>query len=145
MFDGKSFGAEIVAAVKEYVQRAIAPITSRLDGLDQRAVELKSAIDAIPDGKNGVDGVGFDDMAAEYDGERTITLRFQRGEVVKTFSFEMPVVLDRGVWREGEHKSGDGVTWAGSYWICQRNTSSKPGVGDDWRLAVKRGRDGGKA
>lgn len=145
MFDGKAFGTEIVAAVKDYVARAIAPITSRLEGLDQKAVELKAAIDAIPEGKNGVDGVGFDDMAADYDGERTITLRFQRGEVTKTFSFDMPIVLDRGVWREGEYKAGDGVTWGGSFWIAQKTTSSKPDGGKDWRLAVKRGRDGGKA
>lgn len=140
-FDGKTFGAEIVAAVRDFVGRALTPITDRLDHLDQKATDLQSAIDAIPEGKNGVDGVGFDELSAEYDGERTITLRFERGETVKTFSFEMPVVLDRGVWREGEYRAGDGVTHSGSYWIAQRDTSDRPETGDNWRLAVKRGRD----
>lgn len=113
-----------------------------LSDLSRKADDLQAAVDAIPEGKNGLDGVGFDDMTAEYDGERTITFRFERGENVKTFSFDMPVVLDRGVWREGEFKAGDGVSWAGSFWIAQRSTDAKPGSGEDWRLAVKRGQDG---
>lgn len=53
-------------------------------------------------------------------------------------------VLDRGVWREGAFEKGDGVTYAGSFFIAQRDTQSsdKPGQSDAWRLAVKRGRDG---
>jgi hypothetical protein len=140
--DWKTFGADVVAAVKDYVERAVAPIAARLDSLDQKAAELQAAVAAIPEGKPGVDGVGFDDLSAEYDGERTITLRFERGETVKTFSFEMPVVLDRGVYKAGEeYRAGDGVTWAGSFWIAQETTSEKPDSGKGWRLAVKRGRD----
>jgi integrin beta 3 len=97
-------------------------------------------------GKDGQDGVGFDDLTAEYDGERTITLKFVRGDRVKSFAFDVPVVLDRGVYREGsEYKAGDAVTWAGSVWIAQRDTKAKPDAGDDWRLSVKRGRDGRSA
>lgn len=140
--DWKAFGADIVAAVKDYVERAVTPIAARLDGLDQKAAELQAALDAIPEGKNGEDGVGFDDMTATYDGERTITLRFERGEVVKEFAFEMPVVLDCGVYKAGqEYRAGDGVTWGGSFWIAQEATSEKPDSGKGWRLAVKRGRD----
>lgn len=94
-------------------------------------------------GKDGADGLGFDDMVAEYDGERGIVLRFVRGEQVKQFAFSMPVVIDRGVWVEGkEYAAGDAVTWAGSVWIAQKDTSDKPDGGDGWRLSVKRGRDG---
>lgn len=94
-------------------------------------------------GKPGADGFGFDDMDVSYDGEKTITLRFTKGERTKEFAFEMPMVIDRGVYREGsEYKAGDGVTWGGSFWIAQKDTSAKPDAGDDWRLAVKRGRDG---
>lgn len=57
-------------------------------------------------------------------------------------SFRVPVVLERGVWRQGDYEQGDGVTWDGSYWIAQRKTADKPGTSDAWRLAVKRGRDG---
>jgi integrin beta 3 len=92
------------------------------------------------DGADGRDGLGFEDIDLVED-ERGITLRFQRGQVVK--EFVLPVVVDRGVWREQEYCKGSGVTWAGSFWIAQRDTSGKPDTADGgWRLAVKRGRDG---
>ena len=94
-------------------------------------------------GKDGTDALGFEDMDATYDGCRTITLRFARGDRVKEFAFEVPMVIDRGVYSQGrEYSPGDGVTWAGSYWIAQEHTTEKPDGGKGWRLAVKRGRDG---
>lgn len=91
----------------------------------------------------GRDGLGFEDMAAEYDGERTVVLRFRRGDVNIEKSLVLPILLDRGVWREGEvYQRGDCVTWAGSLSIAQRETSAKPEASDDWRLAVRKGRDG---
>lgn len=94
-------------------------------------------------GTDGADALGFDDMQATYDGVRTITLRFARGDRVKEFAFEVPMVIDRGVYSQGrEYSPGDGVTWAGSYWIAQERTREKPDTGKGWRLAVKRGRDG---
>lgn len=94
-------------------------------------------------GKDGSDGFGFDDMEVVYDGEKTITMKFTQGERTKEFSFAMPVVIDRGVYQDGrKYLAGDGVTWAGSFWIAQNDTDAKPDAGDDWRLSVKRGRDG---
>lgn len=116
--------------------------------VDPIAVErqIKQLVDALPKARDGVDGLGFDDMSAEYDGERGIVLRFVRGEQTKEFAFSMPVVIDRGVWleeKEGGYAKGDGVTWAGSFWISQKDENGdKPDGGDGWRLAVKRGRDG---
>jgi hypothetical protein len=59
-------------------------------------------------------------------------------------AFRMPIVLDRGIYKpETEYLKGDGVTWAGSWWIAQIDKpADKPGVSEQWRLAVKRGRDG---
>lgn len=95
------------------------------------------------DGASGQDGLGFDDLSVEHDGERGFTLRFARGDKVKEFTFSLPVVIDRGVWRDGAFKRGDGVTWGGSFFIAQRDTDQKPETPDcGWRLAVKRGRDG---
>lgn len=142
--DWDLFSDTIVSAVRDHVERAVAPLSAQVATLEAKNADLQAALDAIPEGKPGVDGVGFDDMATEYDGERTITLRFQRGENVKTFAFDMPVVIDRGVWKEGGYKAGDGVTWAGSFWIAQNDTTAKPDSGEDWRLAVKRGRDARK-
>lgn len=60
----------------------------------------------------------------------------------------------RGVWKEGEEYTlGDFVTLGGSLWHCNFHaygdendpnpgTKAKPGTGEDWTLAVKRGRDG---
>lgn len=98
-------------------------------------------------GVDGKDGVGFDDLEAVYDGERAVTLKFTRGDNVKEFSFKMPVVLDRGVFKEDRpqpYEKGDGVTFGGSFWIAQKDApEGKPQDGSkDWRLSVKRGRNG---
>jgi hypothetical protein len=95
-------------------------------------------------GKDGRDGLGFDDLEVIHDGERSFTFRFVRGEQVKEFPFKLPVILDRGVYREGDaYEKGDAVTWAGSVWIAQKDgVTDKPDGGDGWRLSVKRGRDG---
>lgn len=61
-------------------------------------------------------------------------------------SISVPAVIDRGVYTaDVAYKSGDGVTWGGSYWIATKDEpAGKPGEpgSDGWRLAVKRGRDG---
>jgi hypothetical protein len=95
-------------------------------------------------GADGRDGLGFEEMSEELaDDGRTIIRRYVRGDVVKEFRHTFSVVLDRGVFKTGEtYRAGDGVTWAGSYWIAQEDTSEKPDGGKGWRLAVKRGRDG---
>ncbi len=96
------------------------------------------------DGLNGRDGFGFDDLSVEQTDERGFKLVFAQGDARKEFPFSLPVVLDRGVFKQGEsYEPGDGVTWGGSYWIAQRSTDAKPdGPDSGWRLSVKRGRDG---
>lgn len=48
----------------------------------------------------------------------------------------------KGTWQPGTSQRGDLVTSGGSLWLCFRETTAKPGAGDDWRLVVKRGADG---
>ena len=98
-------------------------------------------------GAQGEHGMGFDDLSVIYDGERGFTFKLMRGEQVKTFDFTLPIVLDRGVYREeNSYVKGDGVTSGGSYWIAQSDELDKPGLPDSgWRLAVKKGRDGRSA
>lgn len=94
-------------------------------------------------GMDGKDGLGFDDMRVEYDGERGMTLVFERGEDVHEYNLTIPALIDKGVWKAGEYAKGDVVTQGGSLWIAKRDTMEKPGYdNDDWRLSVKRGRDG---
>jgi hypothetical protein len=48
----------------------------------------------------------------------------------------------KGVWKPGVYKRGDVVTWGGSLFIAAADTEAKPESAEDWKLAVKRGRDG---
>jgi hypothetical protein len=110
---------------------------------EQIARAAHDAVAALPRPKDGLDGLGFDDLQFEYDGERSITFKVKSGDRIKAFDAKMPVIIDRGVWRERAYEPGDGVTWRGSFWIAQKETSAKPDEASaDWRLAVKRGRDG---
>lgn len=58
------------------------------------------------------------------------------------YIFTSPVQLYRGIWKRGqEYKQGDTVTWSGSQWHCDKDsTTSQPDIGDDWTLAVREGR-----
>jgi integrin beta 3 len=96
------------------------------------------------DGHDGKDGLSFEDFAMEFDGEKTFTFKFVRGDIVKEYTFTAPVVIDCGVYRaEQSYSKGDGVSYGGSFWIAQKDApEGKPEASQDWRLAVKRGRDG---
>jgi len=95
------------------------------------------------DGIDGRDGFSLEDFGVEFDGERRLALTFERGDVRKSSIVELPTILYRGVFTEGEtYQRGDAVTWGGSLWIATAETTDKPEVSKAWRLAVKRGRDG---
>lgn len=100
---------------------------------------------AGPCGERGADGLGFDDLRIEqHEDLRTFRFVFERGGERREFTASLPVVLYRGIFREGEaYAEGDAATFGGSLWIALRDTKAKPGDGSpDWRLAVKKGRDG---
>ena len=105
------------------------------------------------DGANGINGAdGFSledfDVSLGEDG-RTLSFKFTRGELVKERQIKMAWPLDKGIYRpEAVYDKGDCVTLGGSQFSAQKDApAGKPGESDDWRLAVKRGRDGkdGKA
>jgi hypothetical protein len=55
----------------------------------------------------------------------------------------MPAVTYAGVHESGkQYLRGELVTYDGSLWHAQKQTTATPGSGADWRLCVKRGRDG---
>lgn len=100
------------------------------------------------DGENGQpgrDGFSLDDFDIEAgeDG-RTVTLKFQQGEMLHSYELVFPVTIYRDVFKAGEtYQPGDAVTWGGSLWVAQRETGAKPDSPDSgFRLAVKKGRDG---
>lgn len=90
-----------------------------------------------------VNGIG--DIAIDQVDERSFAVRTATTDGVQVSrQFSLPVVLDRGVFREASaYERGDGVTFGGSFWIAQKDApEGKPGTSPDWRLAVKKGRDG---
>jgi Collagen triple helix repeat (20 copies) len=120
-----------------------------LDGKDgapgrdgQPGVPGRDGKDGSP-GLNGKDGFSLSDFDTEMQPDgRTILLKFASGDVVETHELVFSVPLDRGVWREGAYQKGDEVSFGGSLFIAQEDTSDKPETSKAWRLAVKRGRDG---
>lgn len=154
--DGESPTSEAVAAalapmVEERMLRIQDSVTAKVSDwaldFEKRAHDLfQRAIDRMPKPQDGADGLGFDDFRMEHDGERCVSFILERGGVEKRADFIFPVVLDRGYFLPGggkEYEPGDGVTFGGSFWIAQTKTTSKPEVGnDDWRLAVRKGREG---
>lgn len=123
---------------------------------ERRAADtLERAVDRMPkakdgaDGKHGVDGLGFDDLAIEEKDDRTIAFVFTRGEKQKRFEYTLPMLIDRGTFKTGQaYERGDAVTYGGSLFTAQRSTTSseRPEDGSGaFRLAVKRGRDAAPA
>lgn len=96
------------------------------------------------DGNPGVDGLGFEDMTEHLEDDgRTIVRRYMRGEQVKEFRHSIPHMIYRGVYKSGDsYAKGDMVTFGGSLWHCDADTTDKPDGGESWTLAAKRGRDG---
>lgn len=143
---GKLLAAEVVQAnLQGLIEELITAHTSTRERLAVAEVRQLVPGPAGANGKDGRDGLGMDDFEESFDGERTFTRRYVReGKVLREYSWTVPYVLDRGVYRAGiEYAQGDGVTWAGSFWIAQAPTSEKPGDGATaWRLAVKAGRAG---
>jgi hypothetical protein len=142
--------AELEVAMRDRIE----PLTKQIAGLSERVavMEVKAPVPgpAGADGKDGqkgqdgADGLGFDDMDVEFDGDRTVLLKFSRGERTKSWPIVLPYQRYQGVYLEGKsYASGDVVTWGGSQWHANEDTSMKPGDGTKaWTLAVKRGRDG---
>lgn len=105
---------------------------------------IEKAIERLPRPKDGIDAVPVDSFEALLceDG-RTVTFSFGAGETKRSKDVTFPIVIDRGLFKEGQrYERGDGVTWGGSFWIAQKDDPiGKPGESEDWRLAVKKGRD----
>jgi hypothetical protein len=114
---------------------------------ERRASDLiQRCIDRIPkpaDGKAGRDAFDLEDVRLSIAAdERTLTLAFVRGEEMVERSVVLTHPIYRGVWREGDFRKGDCVTFGGSAWIAVRDTKARPETDDSWKLSVKRGRDG---
>ena len=126
-----------------------APGAPGRDGLPgQPGIAGRAGADGAPgrdgaDGKDGApgrDGGSVEDFAIEING-RVLGIAMQIGgqPVMRTVKLDFPLV--RGIWKPGRYDKGDIVTYQGSAFIALCDTSAKPETAD-WRLMVKRGRDG---
>lgn len=146
--DGASFTPE---QVKELLDSRFAVWALEFE---RAAVDRQQrAIDAVPiprdgrDGTNGKPGIGLDDFdlqTSSPDDGRTIVFELSAGGRMRRCTVKTACVLDRGIWQEGQrYAKGDGVTFGAQFWIAQvDDAQGKPGESKDWRLAVRRGKDG---
>ena len=147
--NGKSFNAEdaepiIQRAIERHVDAWALNFERRASDVMQRAIERIPAPKDGKDGANGKDGIGFDDVRVDYDGERGFSIVFEKDGREIRHDVRVPAVIDRGVYKsDSSYEKGDGVTHQGSYWIAQSESpAGAPGLSEGWRLAVKKGRDG---
>jgi len=144
----------IADVIEVVIRAALAPVVARLRTLEAAAAGLGDVRDkvaalearpAVP-GPPGPPGLGFDDYRVTYDGERTIVHTWTAGERTASHPVTIPALIYRGVYVDGKtYGPGDFVTFDGSLWHCNADTTIRPGTGAPaWTLAVKRGRDGGR-
>jgi hypothetical protein len=140
--DGKSVTIDDVTPVLEVaVSRWAVDFERRAHDVLQTAVERLPKPKDGEKGDPGNDGFGIDEFVQR--GDRTVVAIYKRGDETIEQEFKFPAVIDRGVFKSGsDYEQGDGVTYGGSFWIAQKDTSDIPGNSDAFRLAVKRGRDG---
>lgn len=132
-------GGKLIAVMSDGTTRDLGVYVGK-DGRDGIDGERGSdGADGAP-GADGHDGVGFDELDVVL-GDEGVDLVFTQGDRVKRFELALP--YDRGVFTEGaSYRKGNGVTWASQYWIAMKNgPEGKPGLSEDWRLAVRKGRD----
>lgn len=97
------------------------------------------------DGKDGRDGLGFEDCTVEVE-DGVATLKFVRGDVVKSVSFPIPDLKHVGFWGPGAFaKAGQFTTHDGHLWMAKRDTNETPNYqAKDWQLAARKGADGAR-
>jgi hypothetical protein len=104
------------------------------------------AIDRMPKPAAGKDGLGFDDMdeTLEKDGRYLVRRYMRDGQLLKEFRHKTCMTIDRGLFSEGvSYDRGDCVTWSGSSWTAQKDSPiGEPGLSEDWRMTVRKGRKG---
>jgi hypothetical protein len=133
----------VLASVDGQISKALADIPRPVDGRDGR--DGGAGKDG-KDGEKGLDGLGFDDLTVEQTDERTMMLKFTRGDVVREFPITLAGFAYQGVFKESDAatlRKGDYVTWGGSLFHVQKDApDGVPERSADFVLAVKRGRDG---
>lgn len=138
--DGESVSIEsVVASVSASFERRFSDM--QLSWERQARDTFEKAVDRMPvpkDGVNGKDALPVESIDIVQDG-RNVVIKLGNTE----HSIKLDSLIDKGVWRECDYEKGDAVTYGGSLWIAQvDDPKDAPGTSKEWRLAVKKGRDG---
>jgi hypothetical protein len=88
-----------------------------------------------------VQGVQSVEVHPLADGEFAVKTMLTGGKDHLT-KFSVPVMVYKGIWKEGTYTKGSTVTTGGSLWHCNRDTTDKPGTSEAWQLCAKKGTDG---
>jgi hypothetical protein len=75
----------------------------------------------------------------------SMNVEYTGGRKAEVAAWIVPAMLYKGIHRSGEvYTRGDVVTWDGQLWHCEASdgTSDVPLKSDNWKLIVRRGRDG---
>jgi len=140
--------AEVARHLVPEVERAVAQLP-RVTGvlIDKQGDLVVSLSDGSSKSLGGVlgrDGSGFDNIESIED-DLTFGVRFGNGGSAKEIRWAKATLADtdQGVFRDGMNlRRGHTVTFGGSYWLARKDNPGKPGENDNWRMIVKRGRDG---
>lgn len=122
------------------LDRRVAALLADVGTVRERvaAVEVKTLQPGPqgPPGKDGTDGLGFDELDCVDDGA-SVVLQFRLGETVK--SFPLPIPYDRGTYKPEETYAKGACITDNGYWIAKAATKGiRPGNGPtSWRLVQK--------
>lgn len=109
---------------------------------ERAVVAMQAAIDKLPKPKDGKPGADIEDFDIAVQGRRLAIGMVVGGQPI-TREITLDIPHDAGVYMPGkEYDKSAIVTCEGSAFISQCKTSARPGKSSDWRLLVKRGRDG---
>ncbi|MCE8052282.1 hypothetical protein HOP61_13305 [Halomonas daqingensis] len=157
----------VEAEVEKRLASIPAPINGR-DGRDALQIEILPAIDtekSYPRGTYAKHGgglwrayqstTGLHGWECIVDGVKSVEIEQTdtKAFTIKTLMssgeeqaqvFTLPVTVYKGTYVESEsYTKGDLVTWGGSVWHSEiEENTTKPGAGEEWKLAVKKGQNG---
>jgi integrin beta 3 len=111
------------------------------DGRDLAVAEMKQMVEAA------FKSIAFDFVQSADDPRQwTFTAALEPYGVRCSKEFSVPMMINRGVWVEGTtYARGDVVTWDGSSWHCEEETTqqpNRPNGKSHWTMNVKRGTPG---
>jgi hypothetical protein len=144
----KAIEAAMQRSMPDLISKAAALVPPGRDGLPGAPGRPGTPGEDGIDGKDGIhgrDGVSIDGIRIEHVGgrkQKLIASKSDGSEQEVPFVME-GMLLDCGIHKTGDaYQLGDVVTRGGSYWVAKVATRGTPGESPDWRLVVKRGRDG---